>query len=224
MSASTDTAIRVMLVDDHELFRNGIASLLNAQPDMTVIAKASDGLEAQCRAVAIKPDLILMDINMPGVGGLEALSTIRTDLPDAIIIMLTVHDEDEKVFQALRAGANGYILKNTNSEDFLRMLRDGLSKGAAISTELTGRVIAEFAKTPEPAHKMDNGLSKPALTNREKEVLVLIAEGLADKQIGQQLCISLHTVKSHVRNILSKLKVKNRHEAADVALHSNIIN
>lgn len=223
MSAATESPIRVMLVDDHELFRTGIASLLNAQPDMTVISQASDGLEAQYRATALNPDLILMDINMPGVGGLEALKSIRFDLPEVTIIMLTVHDEDEKVFKALRAGANGYILKNANSEDFLRMVRDALKKGVAISAELTSRVIAEFAKTSEPGPTMNNSQRIRTLTNREREVLKLIIDGLADKQIGQQLSISLHTVKSHVRNILSKLRVKSRHEAVDFALHSNII-
>lgn len=223
MNAAIDSPTRVMLVDDHELFRNGIASLLNNQADMEVVAESSDGLEAQYRAAAIKPDLILMDINMPGVDGLEALSAIRTDLPDAIIIMLTVHDEDEKVFNALRAGANGYILKNSNSKDFLRMLRDALGDGAAISSELTGRVIAEFAKTPEPAPMLDNGQDIPALTNREKDVLGLVSQGLSDKEIGQQLSISLHTVKSHMRNILSKLQVKNRHEAADLAVRWRLI-
>lgn len=218
MSTSADSPIRVMLVDDHELFRNGIASLLNAQPDMIVISQASDGLEAQYRASAVKPDLILMDINMPGVGGLEALNSIRSDLPEVTIIMLTVHDEDEKVFEALRAGANGYILKNANSEDFLRMLRDALKKGVAISAELTSRVIAEFAKTSKPGPTMNNSQKISTLTNRESEVLALIITGLPDKEIGQQLSISIHTVKSHVRNILSKLNVSSRHEAVDFAL------
>lgn len=223
MSATTDSPIRVMLVDDHELFRTGIASLLNAQPDMTVISQASDGLEAQYRASAIKPDLILMDINMPGVGGLEALNSIRSDLPQVTIIMLTVHDEDEKVFKALRAGANGYILKNTNSEDFLRMLRDARADGAAISSALTSRVIAEFARTPKPSLTKDTEKQIPDITKREKEVLAHLIEGLTDKEIALKLSISLHTVKSHVRNILSKLKVKSRHAAADFALQSNII-
>lgn len=220
---SATPKIRVMLVDDHELFRDGIAALLDAQPDMTVVAEASDGLEAQFRAAAIQPDLILMDINMPGVDGLEALSVIRADLPQVIIIMLTVHDEDKKVFQALRTGANGYMLKNTSSEKFLRMLRDALGKGAAISSELTSRVIAEFAKTHQPSQYLPDGRDIPKLTRREQDVLGLIIQDLADKEIGKQLSISLHTVKSHVRNILSKLQVKNRHEAADLALQADLI-
>jgi DNA-binding NarL/FixJ family response regulator len=212
--------VRIMLVDDHELFRNGIASLLDSQPDMEVVAEASDGLEAQFRAVAINPDLILMDINMPGVDGLESLGNIRSELPDTIIIMLTVLDEDEKIFKALRAGANGYILKNSNSEDFIGMLRDAMGKGAAISSEITRRVIDEFAKTPEDSPELNSGESISILTKREQDVLRLIVQGFADKEIGQQLSISVHTVKSHVRNILSKLHVKNRHAAADLAIRS----
>lgn len=214
---------RIMLVDDHELFRNGIVSLLNAQVDMEVVAEAGDGLEAQFRAPACNPDLILMDINMPGVDGLEALSTIRLELPDVIIIMLTVHDEDDKVFDALRAGANGYILKNANSEDFLRMLRDALTNGATMSSALTGRVIAEFSKTPKVEIGYANSEKLPTLTPREKDVLTLVSAGDSDKEIANQLSISLHTVKSHIRNILAKLKVKSRHEAADVAIRSHIV-
>lgn len=214
---------RIMLVDDHELFRNGIASLLNAQPDMEVVAEAGDGLEAQFRAPALLPDLILMDINMPGVDGLEALNSIRSELPEVIIIMLTVHDEDDKVFDALRAGANGYILKNSNSEDFLRMLRDALTDGATISPALTSRVIAEFSKAPKSTFVSDNGEKLPTITKRERDVLGLVCEGLTDKEVALKLSISLHTVKSHMRNILSKLKVKSRHEAAEFALRSHIV-
>ena len=220
---ATVSPTRVMLVDDHELFRNGIASLLNSQEDMVVVAEASDGFEAQYRAAAINPDLILMDINMPGVDGLEALQFIRSDLPQATIIMLTVHDEDEKVFKALRAGAKRYVLKNTNSEDFLRMLRDAIWKGAAISSELTGRILTEFAKTSEPAATLKDGADIPTLTKREKDVIGLVVQGLADKEIGQQLSISLHTVKSHMRNILAKLGVKSRHEAADLAMRARLV-
>ena len=222
-AGSTSPAVRVMLVDDHELFRDGIASLLNEQQDFEVVAEAGDGLEAAYRAPVVKPDLILLDINMPGMDGLEALDLIRKELPEATIIMLTVHDEDKKVFSALRAGANGYILKNANSDDFLQMLRRTLEEGAAISKELTSRLITEFARTSEPMPKTDDGESIPALTGREKEVLALITEGLADKEIAVRLSISLYTVKSHVRNILGKLQAPNRHTAADLAMRSRLI-
>lgn len=215
--------VRVMLVDDHELFRDGIASLLKKQPDWEVVAVAGDGLEATYRAPVAKPDLILLDINMPGMDGLEALGAIRRELPEATIIMLTVHDEDEKVFSALRSGANGYILKNTNSEEFVQMLRRTMVEGAAVSNELTSRVITEFARSVDPPTVRENGESIPVLTGREKEVLGLITEGLADKEIAERLSISLYTVKSHVRNILAKLHTPNRHSAADLAMRARLI-
>lgn len=210
----SNTPIRILLVDDHELFRTGIVSLLNTQADLEVVGEASDGLEAHYRAVALKPDLILMDINMPGVNGLEAIELILADLPDSVIIMLTVHDDDEQVFNAIRSGAKGYILKNTNTDTFLQMLRTAVQDGAALSAKLTGKVIAEFAKNTNHKPELDD---LPALTYREKEVLNLVSQGLPDKQIAVQLSISLHTVKSHIRNILAKLQVENRHQAAEYA-------
>lgn len=204
---------RILLVDDHELFRTGIASLLNNQPDFKVVGEAADGIEAHYRAVDIEPELILMDINMPGVDGVEATKLILTDLPNSTIIMFTVHDDDEKVFDAIRAGAKGYILKNANSEEFLKLLRGVITEGAALSPQITERVISAIAKSPKPK----NINSKITLTNREKEVLKIISEGKMDKEIAKTLSISLHTVKSHVRNILSKLKVENRREAAEFA-------
>lgn len=204
---------RILLVDDHELFRTGIASLLNNQPDFEVVGEAADGIEAHYRAVDIEPELILMDINMPGVDGVEATKLILTDLPNSTIIMFTVHDDDEKVFDAIRAGAKGYILKNANSEEFLKLLRGVITEGAALSPQITERVISAIAKSPKPK----NINSKITLTNREKEVLKIISEGKMDKEIAKTLSISLHTVKSHVRNILSKLKVENRREAAEFA-------
>ncbi|MEK6220648.1 MAG: response regulator transcription factor, partial [Chloroflexota bacterium] len=199
--------------------RTGIASLLNAQPDLEVVGEASDGLEAQYRAAALQPDLILMDINMPGVNGLEALDLILKDNPDSKIIMLTIHDDDEQVFNAIRNGAKGYILKNTNTETFLKMLYTALQDGAVLSAKHTGKVIAEFAKKPVAIPKV---AEKVNLTNREKDVLILISQKQTDKQIAQALSISLHTVKSHVRNILAKLKVGNRRQAAEYAKQNKL--
>lgn len=208
----TKDITRILLVDDHELFRTGIASLLNNQPDLEIVGEASDGIEAHYRAMALEPDLILMDINMPGVNGVEATKLILTDLPNSTIIMFTVHDDDEKVFDAIRAGAKGYILKNANSEEFLTMLRNVITEGAALSPKITERVISAIAKNSKPK----NTNLEIILTNREKEILRLICEDKMDKEIAKALSISLHTVKSHVRNILSKLNVENRREAAEL--------
>ena len=217
--------IRILLVDDHELFRTGIANLLDGQPDMDVVGEAEDGLEGHYRAVALKPDLILLDVNMPSVDGLEALELIIKDLPQVSIVMLTVQDEDEAVFQAIRGGAQGYILKNTKSEDFLRMLREIMRGEAALSPGIASRVIAEFAQSPEAlAEITPSDADIPDLTAREREVISLVSEGLRDKEIASNLSLSVHTVKSHIRNILSKLQVKNRHAAAAYARQSGLAN
>jgi two-component system NarL family response regulator len=223
MDTSSAPPIRILLVDDHELFRTGIANLLNAQPDMQVVGEAGDGLEAHYRAVAFKPDLILLDVNMPGVDGIEALSVIKAELPDTTVIMLTVHDEDEKVFSAIRAGAQGYLLKNTGSVDFLRMLRGAMRGEAALSPKLASRILAEFARLSESKTEATaDDLRASTLTAREKEVLTFVSEGLTDKEIAVRLSLSIHTVKSHMRNILAKLHVANRYEAADYARHRGL--
>ncbi len=217
MSAKHSKPARVLLVDDHELFRQGIANLLNEQPDIQIVGDAGDGLEAHHRAVALKPDLILLDINMPGVDGLEALQLIRADLPETTVVMLTVHDEDEKIFKAIRAGAQGYILKNTPSTEFLQMCRQALHGEAALSPRLAGRILTEFEREPgEGEDDPSDGEASP-LTWREKDVLSCASEGLTDREIAKRLFLSVHTVKSHMRNILAKLHVGSRHAAADYA-------
>ena len=217
MSAKHSKPARVLLVDDHELFRQGIANLLNEQPDIQIVGDAGDGLEAHHRAVALKPDLILLDINMPGVDGLEALQLIRADLPETTVVMLTVHDEDEKIFKAIRAGAQGYILKNTPSTEFLQMCRQALRGEAALSPRLAGRILTEFAREPgEGEDDPSDGEASP-LTGREKDVLSCASEGLTDREIAKRLFLSVHTVKSHMRNILAKMHVGSRHAAADYA-------
>ena len=221
MSDMQTQVIRTLLVDDHELFRNGIASMLNAQPDIEVVGEAGDGLEGRFRANALKPDLILLDINMPGMNGLEALELICADLPEVTVIMLTIHDEDEQLMKAIRGGAKGYILKNTNSEEFILMLRKVLKEGSALSPQLTSKVMANIAKSVSvpPAGEIE----VPALTNRERDVLDQVAKGLSDKEIAKILGVSLHTVKSHIRNILAKLQVENRYSAVDLARKAGII-
>ena len=214
MSAKRSKPVRVLLVDDHELFRQGMANLLNQQPDIQIVGDAGDGLEAHHRAVALKPDLILLDINMPGVDGLEALQLIRADLPETTVVMLTVHDEDEKLFKAIRAGAQGYILKNTPSTEFLQMCRQALRGEAALSPRLAGRILTEFAREP--------GEASP-LTLRQTEVLSYASEGLTDREIAQRMWLSVHTVKSHMRNILAKLHVGSRHTAADYARRKGLM-
>lgn len=205
--------IRVLLADDHTLFREGLAGILAAQPDFEVVAEAGDGVEALVKTRELAPDLILMDIGMPGCDGLEATWHIKQEFPSATIVILTVRDEEEKLFEAIRNGAQGYLLKSIRSKEMLDLLRGAVRGEAAISAALAGRMLEEFRRLTRQA----NGFRQEeamTLTHREQEVLGLVAEGAADKEIADNLSLSLNTVKSHMRNILAKLHVSSRHEAA----------
>jgi DNA-binding NarL/FixJ family response regulator len=214
--------IRVMVVDDHALFRDGIVSVIRAQPDMNVVGEAGDGLEALVLAQNLRPDVILLDINMPGSDGLEAARLIAQALPDTSIVMLTVRDEDARLFEAIRNGARGYLLKSIRAQQLLEMIRAVARGEAALSPAMAARVMEAFRKIDGAPRGHSSGAddatgaSSDELTFREHEVLKLITAGLADKEIAVSLNISLYTVKSHVRNILSKLHVTNRREAAQI--------
>jgi DNA-binding NarL/FixJ family response regulator len=212
---------RILLVDDHALFREGLAGIIGSQPDMQVVGEANDGLEAFVKAQELKPDLILMDVQMPGMDGLEAARQIKQILPEAIIIMLTVRDDDEKLFGALKNGAQGYLLKEIRSQSMLEMLRGALRGEAALSPSLAGRVLAEFRRLSKGGiqETEDDG----GLTEREHQVLVEAARGATDKEIAVTLNISLNTVKTHIRNILSKLHVRTRREATKAAQAKGIL-
>ncbi len=220
----------ILLADDHELFRTGLAGLINAQPDLEVVGQAGDGFEALTLARALHPALIVMDISMPVCDGLEATRLIRAtpELADVRILMLTVHDEDEKLFEAVKAGANGYLLKNTTSAAFLRGVRSVLAGEAILPPRLAARLMEEFARlaadsTSAHGRPRDRQEVSSALTEREREVLERIATGASDRQIADQLFISVHTVKTHVRNILAKLHAVNRHAAVDEARQRGLL-
>ncbi|MCG8349227.1 MAG: response regulator transcription factor [Chloroflexales bacterium] len=216
--------IRVMVVDDHDLFRDGIVSVIRSQPDMDVVGEAGDGLEALVMAQSLLPDVILMDINMPGTDGLEATQQIAQKLPDCKIVMLTVRDEDERIFEAIRNGAQGYLLKTIRAHQLMEMIRAVARGEAAMTPSIAARVMAEFRRQSSSgaAPSAPSSATTPSsefddLTWREHDVLRLITEGLTDKEIAASLDISLYTVKSHVRNILAKLHVNNRREAAQLS-------
>jgi len=215
------TPYRVLLADDHALFREGLAGIINAQPDLQVVGEASDGLEAFVKAQELKPDLILMDVQMPGMDGLEATRQIKQVLPETVIVVLTVRGEDEKLFEALKNGAQGYLLKDIPSKEMLAMLRGALKGEAALSSALAARVLAEFRRLSAggiAAQEDDSGL-----TEREQQVLARAAQGATDKEIAESLSISLNTVKTHIRNILAKLQVSTRREAAKVAKSKGLV-
>jgi DNA-binding NarL/FixJ family response regulator len=213
--------VRVMLADDHALFREGLAGIIHAQPDMVVVGEAGDGLEAFVKAQELKPDLILMDVQMPGMDGIEAVQQIKQVLPETIIVMLTVRGDDEMLFEALKNGAQGYLLKEIQSKDLLELLRGAMRGEAALSPSLAGRVLSEFRRLSKggiPETEDDSGL-----TEREQQVLVEASKGATDKEIAAALNISLNTVKTHIRNILAKLHVSTRREAAKVARNKGLV-
>jgi len=216
------TVIRVLLADDHSLFREGLANILNAQPDFEVVGEAGDGLEALVKARKLVPDLILMDVGMPGCDGVEATQHVKRELPDVVIVMLTVRDEDEKLFEAIKSGAQGYLLKTIRSRELLSTLRGAVRGEAAITPALGGRMLEEFRRLSYQARRAPAD-EMIALTRREQQVLSLVAQGATDQQIADELVVSIHTVKSHMRNILSKLHLGQRHEAALYALHEGLI-
>jgi len=214
--------MRMLLVDDHILFREGLRGLLDAQPDLDVVGEAGTVSEAIAQARKLRPDLILMDFSLPDGTGLEATQAILAAQPEVKIVFLTFHEDDERLFTALRSGAKGYLLKNVSTAKLLSFVR-GVGEGqAAITPELTSRLLAEFARVgPGPA-------AQPAaptdLTDREMEVLRLLATGASNREIAESLVIAENTVKNHVRSILTKLSVENRRQAARLAREQGWIN
>jgi DNA-binding NarL/FixJ family response regulator len=219
---------RVLLADDHELFRAGLAGLIDQQPDLKVVGQASDGFEALMLARELRPALLVMDISMPICNGLEATRLIRAndELAGVRIVILTIHDEDEMLFEAIKAGADGYLLKSTHSADFLRGVRAALSGEVILPPKLAARLMAEFARLSTQvapaagqAPRQGDESEEPVqqLTERERQVLDLIASGASDREIAEHLYVSVHTVKTHVRNLLGKLYATNRRAAVHQA-------
>ena len=205
--------VKVLIVDDHALFRRGVRHTIEPEEDFEVVGEAEDGAEAMAKARELKPDLILMDINMPHCSGLEAVSAIKAELPDVKIIMLTVHNEDKNLFEAIKRGAGGFLSKNVRAKSLLDSLRGVMKGEAAISRLMAGKILNEFARLAG----IEDGNVASRLTPREKEVLQKISKGLSNKEIALSLSISEHTVKAHVTSILSKLHLQNRFQAADYA-------
>lgn len=196
--------MRVLLADDHALFRAGLASLLNAW-GMEVVGEASSGSEAVAQARLLKPDLIFMDVEMPGGNGLEATREIKAESPDMTIIMLTVSEDDRHLFEAVKSGADGYLLKSLEEEEFADLVRRVGDGEPVFSPGLARKLLLEFA---DPSGQSDR--LPDALTDRERDVLELLAKGHTNREIAESLVISQNTVNFHVRNILSKLHVRNR--------------
>jgi DNA-binding NarL/FixJ family response regulator len=212
--------IRVLLVDDHPLFRKGLASLLGREKGFEVVGEAQDGAEALNKTKDLKPDLVLMDIYMPGGDGLEATRRIKEALPSIKVVILTVSEEDKNLFEAIKCGAHGYLLKKIEPRDLFEMLRGVFRGEAPISRATATKVLSEFA---EQARRSPEKVPAETLSPKEKEALQLLTEGLTNKEIGNQLGIAENTVKNHLKNILGKLHLANRVQAATFAIEKGLI-
>jgi DNA-binding NarL/FixJ family response regulator len=202
-------AIRILIADDHPLFRDGLHGLLDSVPGAEVVGEAATGAEAIARAAALQPDVVLMDIKMPDLNGVEATREIVHTSPHIGVLVVTMYEDDDFVFAAMRAGARGYVLKGANQTEMLRAIRAVANGEVIFGPAIAARVIA-FLSAPHPAAPRR---VFPELTERETEVLSLIARGIANEEIADLLSLSLKTVRNHVSNIFSKLQVADRAQA-----------
>ncbi len=209
MASESSSRIRILCVDDHPLVREGVTRKIDLQPDMEVVASASTGEEAIRLFAQHRPDVTIMDLNLPGMSGLETIEVLRRTRPDARIVVLTMHKGDEDIYRALEAGAAAYVLKTTVSDDLVRVIRD---------VHLGARPMSSDVATQLAARKVS-----PPLTRRERAVIELMARGKRNKEIAADLAISEDTVEVHARNIFSKLGVRDRTAAVTAALKRGII-
>jgi DNA-binding NarL/FixJ family response regulator len=208
----TETSkIRVLVADDHPVFRYGMRAMLEAEPDIELVAEATDGEEAVARALDLEPDVILMDLNMPKTNGIEAARKILDALPGTAILMLTMFEEDDSVFAAMRAGAHGYVLKGADGEETIRAIRAVAGGEAIFSPTIARRLTQYFAKP----HRKPGSESQPfpELTDRERDILTLIAQGYTNTAIADRLYLSPKTVRNYVSNLFTKLQVADRAQA-----------
>ena len=205
--------IRLMIVDDQKLMRQGLKTLLELEGGFEIVAEAGDGQAALEAYAELQPDVALMDIRMPGMDGVEATRRLRQQWPEARVIILTTFNDDEYVFEALRVGALGYLLKDLSGQELANAVRTVANGGALIDPSVARKVVAEFARLTPPARPMNDGLPEP-LTERELEVLRLLAQGLSNREIGNKLSLTEGTVKNYVTNVLQKIGARDRTQAA----------
>jgi DNA-binding NarL/FixJ family response regulator len=215
-------ALRVLIVDDHALFRRGLQMVLAQERDIDVVGEAADGAEAVAQAQDLMPDVVLMDVRMPKRSGIEATDQIRELLPHAKILMLTISDEESDLYDAIKAGASGYLLKEISIEEVADAIRSVWAGQSRISPSMAAKLLAEFAAMSKRADERQQ-VPPPRLTDREMEVLKLVAQGLANRDIATQLFISENTVKNHIRNILEKLHLHSRMEAVVYAVREKLL-
>ena len=207
--------ISVLLIDDHTLFRSGIRSLLQRHPEFLVVGEAADGVEGIKRAKQLQPEVVLLDLNMPGISGLETLHLLLQDNPEMAVIMLTVSEDAEDLGAALQSGARGYLIKNIDADFLVRAIRRAAAGEPVVAEAMTGKLIARFQSGAQPA-EAPSELDK--LTPREREILACLARGESNKIIARTLDVAESTVKIHVQNILKKLNLTSRVQAAVFAV------
>jgi DNA-binding NarL/FixJ family response regulator len=219
--------ITVLVVDDQPLVRTGIAMILDAEPDLTVVGEASDGLSAVTQAAALTPDIVLMDVRMPGMDGLEATRRLTADGPAddpgriTRVIILTTYHVDEAVYAALRAGASGFVLKDAAPDELVAAIHAVAGGDAWLDPPVARRLLADFAARPD--HTVPPPVSLQDLTAREREVLTLLAHGLSGQDIAEQLFIGIATVKTHLARVLMKLGLRDRAQAVAVAYQTGLV-
>jgi two-component system NarL family response regulator len=220
MAPATLDTIRVLICDDHALFRRGLVMVLESEPGIEVVAEAEDGDDAVARAEETAPDVVLMDVRMPKMSGIEATRAIADVVPSAKILMLTVSDEEEDLYEAVKAGATGYLLKEISIEEVANAIRAVTTGQSLISPSMASKLLTEFNNLAKQAQQK---VLAPKLTERELQVLKLVAQGLSNREVAEQLFISENTVKNHVRNILEKLHLHSRMEAVVYAVREKLL-
>jgi DNA-binding NarL/FixJ family response regulator len=220
--ASPAEPIRVLVVDDHVLFRRGLRMVLEQEPDIEVVGEAADGAEALAQAMDSTPDIVLMDVRMPRRGGIDACTAIKEGVPSTKIMMLTVSDEEADLYDAIKAGAMGYLLKESSIEEVASAIRAVHGGQSLISPAMASKLLTEFATMIKRGEDRQQ-VPAPRLTDREMEVLRLVAKGLNNRDIAKHLFISENTVKNHIRNILEKLQLHSRMEAVVYAVREKLL-
>jgi two-component system NarL family response regulator len=216
--------IRVLIADDHALFRRGLEMVLDEEQGIELVGQASDGAEAVAKAGASLPDVVLMDIRMPRISGIEAARAMKESAPSAKIVILTISDEEEDLFEAIRAGASGYLLKDIPLDEVAEAVRAVHGGQSLINPSMAGKLLTEFATLARrDEEERPQQVPAPKLTDREMEVLKLVARGMNNRDIAKELFISENTVKNHVRNILEKLQIHSRMEAVMIAVREKLI-
>lgn len=211
--------IKIVIADDHKMFRQGLRMLFEGEMDIKVVGEARNGLEVQDMVQALDPDVILMDINMPEADGLQATKRILEKRPDSAIVILTMYREDEHVFEAIKLGARGYILKDADSEDVMRAIRTVAIGGSVIDGALARRLFQEFKSVSQKTEKEN----EEGLTPRELEILTLIATGASNREIGDKLFLAEKTIKNYITSIFQKLQTNDRTKAAVYAIQRGLI-